>query len=41
MSNKINKQIHFDLKNLLSCLNDNKISLNVSKAELMFKTPKN
>ena len=40
MSKKINKQIHFDLKNLLSWLNDNKISLNVSKAELMFRSPK-
>ena len=37
----INKQVHYDLKNLVHWLNANKICLNVSKTELvLFKSPK-
>ena len=34
----INKQVNYDLKNLSNCLKANKISLNISKTELMLFT---
>ena len=37
---KLNKAVNFDLKNLTNCLNVNKISLNVSKTELILFKPK-
>ena len=39
--NKFNKHIKIDMKNLINCINANKISLNVKKTELVISKHKN